>query len=250
MNAEAFCGHPLPPPQGHNTPPEPTAYELARDRIEDLWGEALLWMDGAKVDSQEMADGIANLLAELRKAEKDADAARKAEAEPFDLGKAEVQAKYRPLLTKTEQASKACKAAVAPWLQAKAEAIEAKAREAREEAERKTREAQEAIRAADVANLTERAAAEVLVKAAKRAESAAIKSARETATAGGFGGRAVGLRRTVKPKIVDEIAALRWAWKAYPENMLCTVLILAEKEIRAGKREIPGFDIQEEVSAV
>lgn len=248
--AEDFCGHELSPPIGHNSPPAPTPYEAARDRIEDLFGEATLWLDGAKVDSQDLADGIANLLTELRKAAKEADAARKVEAEPFDLGKAEVQARYKPILTKVEQAEKACKAAMAPWLKKKADEIEAAAKAAREAADRKKREAEEAIRATDASNLAARAAAEELVKAAKRADTAANKAERTTATAGGFAGKAAGLRTTYKPEIKDAVAALRWAWGAYPDDMKTCALMLATKEVAAGKREIPGFVIEKVTSVV
>jgi len=249
---EAFCGHPLPDREviGGNNPPPPTPYEAARDRVDDLWGEAVLWLDGTPPGDQETADGLANLLTMIRAAAKEADAARKTEAEPFDAGKAEVQARYKPILSKAEQAEKTIKAALAPWLAKKDAEVREKAAAARAEADRKTAAAQAAIRAARESNLGERAAAEALLKDAKRADTVANKAGRETATAGGFGGRAVGLRTTWKPEIVNEIEALRWAWKTYPENMLCTVMILAEKEIRAGRHEIPGFSITKTTTAV
>lgn len=250
--AEEFVGHELPPPVGHNNPPEPTPYEAARDRVEDLYGEATLWLDGAKVDSQELADGIANLLTELRKAAKEADGARKVEAEPFDLGKAEVQARYKPLLTKIEQAEKACKAAMAPWLTQKAAEIEAAAKAAREAADKKRREAEEAIRATDASNLAARAEAEAKLKDAKKAETVASKAERTTATAGGFAGKAAGLRTTYRPVFAKdgEVEALRWAWKTYPEEMKGCALVLAAKEVAMGKREIPGFTIEKVTSVV
>lgn len=249
-DAEGFCGHPVPASVGHNGGPPLTPYETVRDRVEDLHGECKLWLDGAKVETQEHADGIANLLAMLRAATKDTDSARKVEAEPFDLGKAEVQARYKPILTKAEQAEKACKAALAPWLKKKADEVEAEARSAREEAERKKRAAEEAMRASDATNLSAREAADALLKDAKKAATVASKAERQTATAGGFAGKAAGLRTTYKPKIEDAVVALRWAWGAYPEEMKGCALTLAVREVAAGKLEIPGFAIEKVTSVV
>src|SRR5260221_116793 len=124
---------------------------------DDLYGEASMWLDGATVDSQQLADGIANLLAELRKARKLAEDNRKVEKKPHDDAAAEVQSRYKPLLDKADLAAEACKKAVAPWLQKKADEIEAKAKAAREEADRQRQAAEAAIRASDAANLAERA---------------------------------------------------------------------------------------------
>lgn len=248
--AEQFVGHELPPAPGHNNPPEPTPYEIARDRVEDLYGEATLWLDGAKVDSQELADGIANLLSDLRKAWKAADEARKIENEPFDLGKAEVQARYNPLLKKAKQAEDACKAANEPWLKKKADEIEAAARAAREEADRKRREAEEAIRAADATNLAARNAAEELVKAAKKAETVANKAERTTAKAGGASGKSMGLRTTWKPVLTDAFRAAKHYWETDRQEIEGLLLVLAARDVASGKREIPGFEVQEQRNAV
>ena len=243
--AEQFAGRSLPRAIGDNGPPPPTPYEAARDTIEDLWGEASLWLDGAKVDSQELADGIGNLLAMLRKAAKDADAARRDENKPFDDGKAEVQARYKPILTKAEQAEKACKAALQPWLQKKADEIEAKARAAREEADRKRREAEAAIRAAGAADLAARAEAEAKIDAAKQADIMARKAANTTAKVGGLEGRSSGLRSTWKPELTDGVAAARHYWSTQRQEMETFLLILAAKDVAKGSRDIPGFEIKE-----
>ena len=102
---------------GHNGGPLPTAFEKAEAEVSKLYEEASLWLDGAKVDSQELADGIANLLNMLRAAEKSADTARKAEKEPhLEAGRA-VDAQYKPVLERAKLAADACKKALAPWLQ-------------------------------------------------------------------------------------------------------------------------------------
>ena len=52
------------------------------------------WLDGEPIASAEQADKVSLLLDMIRKAEKAADESRVKENEPFDLGKAEVQARY------------------------------------------------------------------------------------------------------------------------------------------------------------
>src|SRR5260221_163109 len=193
---------------GGNNPPEPTPYEIAAAKVNDIYGEAALWLDGTVVENQETADGIANLLAELRKARKLAEETRKAEKEPHDKLAAEVQARFKPLLEKADLAAEACKRAVAPWLQKLAAEQERVARLARDEADRKQREAEDAIRATDAANLAERAAAEALVKDAKKANVVANKAERVTATAGGAFGKATGLRTVWIAILADAGAAL------------------------------------------
>src|SRR3990167_10046330 len=193
---------------GHNKPPPSTPYETACEDIEALYGEAALWLDGATVESQSVADGLAKLIAMLREAVKKADAARLAEKKPFDEGKAEVQARYAPLIadTKTQKgkailALDVCKNALAPWLDAIDRAQREAAEAARRVATEKARAAQDAIRAADAANLAEREAAEELLKDAKRADVQANRIERATATAA-TGGRAIGPRTTDQPQLV------------------------------------------------
>lgn len=233
---------------GHNNPPPPTAYEIAREEIESLYGEAALWLDGAQVTDQATADGIAKLIKLTREARKRADDARVIENEPFDTGKAEVQARYTPLLKKADLAMTTCKAALAPWL----DAIDRAQREAAEEARRiaadKAAAAQAALRAADVANLAEREAAELLVKDAKRADAQANKIERATATAA-TGGRAIGLRTTYQPVLTDMTAAARHYYKVERKAFEEFLIGLAEKECRAGRREIPGFTVTEKKTA-
>lgn len=57
---------------GHNKPP--SLFDDAQENIENLFGEAHLWLDGEEVTSEETAEGIAKLLDMLRKAGKEAEA--------------------------------------------------------------------------------------------------------------------------------------------------------------------------------
>lgn len=234
---------------GHNQPPEPTPYERVERRITDLYDEASLWLDGATVETQEHADGIGNLLTMIRAAEKEADEARKVEKAPHDAAAKAVQERYKPLLSKAQQAAAACKKALAPYL-AKLEAEKAAAaRKAHEEAEAKRLAAVEAIRAADATNLAERAAAEALLKDAKRAEAAANAASRDTATAGNTG-RAVSLRTVRQARIRSLTEATRHYYTSTPDEFRDFVQSLADRDVRNGVRDIPGVEIEETKVAV
>jgi len=246
--AEQFAGRELPPAIGDNGPPPPTPYEIALDEIDTLYGEAVLWLDGKPVDSQEVADGLSNMLNLIRAAKKRADESRVAENEPFDAGKAEVQARYKPILAKAEQSRETIITVLTPWLEQVAREKLAKAEAARKAADEKNRAAEEAIRAT-AGNLAERAAAEAELKAAKQADHAATRMEKDTAKSGTVG-RAVGLRTTWKPTLADGVAAARHYWATERQEMETFLLILAAKDIARGKRDIPGVNVQEVRSAV
>lgn len=233
---------------GNNAPPSP--YELAAKAVDDICGEAQLWLDGASVESAETAAGIDNLKKLIAKARKEADEARKVENKPFDDGKAEVQSRYNPLLARADLAKDACNKALAPWLIKERARIDAETAEARRIADEKRRVAEDAIRAADATNLAARVAAEALVKDAKKADGAANRTERQTATAGGGLGRATGLRSYAVAAIIDPVAAARWAWQTHREQMETFIRDLAQGDAAHGKRDIPGFAITIEQRAV
>ena len=244
---------------GHNNPPPdaPTPYELAAKAISDIYEETMLWLDGHEIDCKEMADGIGNLLAEIRKAEKLADDARKAEKEPHDKAIKEIQDRYNALIGdtktvkgKTVLAAEACKAALQPWLLAEDRRLKEEARLAREEADRQRRAAEEALRASEAANLAEREAAEALLRDARRAETAANAATRQTATAGGAFGRAAGLRTVWVVTIDDPVEAARTCWGEAREEMLGFLQEWGDRQVRLGRRSIPGFTITEQKVAV
>jgi hypothetical protein len=230
---------------GANFPPPDSPFEDASRRVNDVYEEAASWLNGERVQDQETANGIANLIALIGKAWDVAETARKAEKKPFDDGANAVQDKYLPLLKRAELAKQACKKALQPWLQKLADEIEAKARAARDEADRKRREAEAAIRKAAPENLTERAAAEALIVGAKHAETVARKAETTTAKAGGTFGRATGLRSVYTPVLTDARKAMTAYWATNKDEILQFVESLAQRDVRNGKREIPGFRIDE-----
>ena len=115
---------------GHNLSP----FEISKQAIEDLYEEAKQWLDGEPVSTEDQASALNTLQTRIREATKDAEKNRKEEAKPFDEGKAEVQARYKPILAKADEADSAVKAALKPYLLALAKKQEEDARKAREEA--------------------------------------------------------------------------------------------------------------------
>jgi hypothetical protein len=226
---------------GHNRSP----FELCKEAIDDLYEEAKQWLDGEPVTTQQQADALNTLQTRIRDAAKEAEKNRKAEAKPFDDGKAEVQARYKPVLAKADDADGAVKAALKPYLLALAKIQEEAARAAREEAERKQREAMEAMRQRDAANLTEREEAERLVKEAKAAEEAARKAESAKAHAKGEG-RATGLRTVYRAEMIDAKEAAAWVWVERRDELMSFVQDLADKAVRSGARQIRGFNVIEE----
>lgn len=241
---------------GHNNPPveiESTPFEMSEVEIGDLYAEAKGFLDGEPINSQEMADAVSKLIDDLRKAAKRADERRVEENRPFDEGKAAVQAKYAPLIADTKTvkgkavlAMEIAKKALAPWLQKledEKRAAAAAARAAAEEAERKAREALAATKASE--DLAAREAAEAMARQAQAAEAAATKAENDKAHAKG-GARAMGLRSVWRAEMVDGRAAAAHYWTTRREDVDAFFQGLADADVRAGKRTIPGFNIIED----
>ena len=236
-------------PIGHNNPP-PDPFEAVRVHIADLYEEAKGWLDGAEIATQGQADDVARLLDMIREAEKAADEARKNENRVFDEGKAAVQAKYAPLIGNTKSvrgmtilAAEACKAALEPWRRAQEAAKQEAARKAREEAEALQRQAAEAAQKARADDLAATDETERMIQAAREA---AFKAARETRAAE----TGTGLRSYWHATITDSNVAARHFWLTRRTECEAFFLSLAQSEVRAGKRQIPGCEITEERRAV
>lgn len=237
-------------PIGHNNPPDSTnqlsAYETAKQEIEDLFDEAKNWADGEPITSQDMADAITALHDSLHEAGKRADEARIAEKEPLDKAVKEIQDRYNKLIGNTKTTGKgkvvlgkeALQTLLTPWRTKVAAEKEAAAKAAREEADRIAAEAQAAIRASD-GNLEEREKAEELLKEAKQVDRWA-KREDKAATTG------TGLRTVWHADLVDEGAALDWAYGKAPERFKDVVRQMANEAVRAGLRSVPGFKIWDE----
>jgi len=236
---------------GHNQPPEPTPFELSKEAIQSLFDEAKNWLDGDPIASQGQADEVQKLLRMIQAAEKEADERRVKENEPFDAGKAEVQARYAPLIANTKTvkgmtvlAVDACKKALAPWLEKIDAENRAKAEALRKEAEEKQRIALEAMRQRD-GDLEASARAEALVQEAKRAETEARRADSAKAQAKGEG-RAVGLRDYYRPEITDATAFARHVWLTHRSDMETFLAGMAAKLVASGVHTIPGVTVHHE----
>lgn len=227
---------------GDNNPPS-TPFEICESKINDLYDEATLWLDGEPIDSEKMAEGIAKLLSEIRKANTEKNNAFREEKDPLVAASNECDEKWRPLAALVDRASAAAKQALAPWLAKKEkEKLEAD-RKAREEAARLKQEAEEAIRATDAANLVARAEAEELLKEAKKSEVAANKQSRESHGVKVAGGRTISSKTVWETTLIDPEAALEHFWPHVAIEECLTEI--AKIGVNSGKREIPGFRITE-----
>ncbi|MFG1388852.1 hypothetical protein [Xanthobacter versatilis] len=233
---------------GHNNPPEPTPYELSKQEIDDLCMEARNWLDGEPVSRSEVAKQIDDLKVMIRAAVKEAKDRRDTETKPLNDALKEIHARYNALVGDTKTTGKGiailameeCDKVLAPWLKKLSDEKEAAAKKAREESDAKAKAAQDAIRAASTADLATKEEAEALLRDAKKAE-AAVKKIERAPT-----GMASHLRRSWHPVLIDATEAARWAWKEKRSEMEAFLQGLAEREVRAGHRSVPGFEVVEE----
>ena len=229
-----------------------TPFDLIAEHLEGLISEARNFADGEPVANQGQADAVSALIESLRIAAKDADAERVRENKPHDDAKAAVQARYNVWIApstnkvpgKVWKAIDALKACLQPFL-AKLDAEKREAeRIAREAADKAAKDAAEAMRAAAANDMAGRERAEALVNDAEAAQKAADAAAKDKAHATG-GSRAMGLRSVWTAKLTDPQVAAGFFWKQDATAFNAFLQKLADEEVRAGKRSIPGFEITE-----
>lgn len=235
---------------GHNNPPSP--FDEIKTRIEDLYDEAKQWLDGEPVTTQDQANALNTLETRIREAAKEAEALRKSEVKPFDDAKAEIQERFNTLIGetktvtgKTVMAIAAIKGALKPYLLELDRIQREAAAKARAEAEKAEQTALVAMQTRSADNLAEREEAERLLTEAKAMDAAASKAEAAKAHAKGDG-RATGLRSVWKAQMESQRDSAAWAWNAHREELMAFVQSLADKDVRAGARAIPGFTIIEE----
>jgi hypothetical protein len=231
--------------------PNARPYDLICECIDDLYAEAKNFADGEPITTPGQAEAAQTLMRQIQQAEKAADAERVKENEPFDAGKAEVQARYAPLIGntkavkgKTVQAVEALKACLAPWLKRLDDEQKAKAEAARLVAEKAIQDAAEAMRQAQSANLSEREDAEQKIQEAQAAQKAARDAESARPQASGMG-RAATLRTSYKAVLVDAQVAAGAYWKRDPSAFNAFLQKLADADVASGRRDIPGFDVVE-----
>lgn len=225
------------PPRTHNQDP----VDLALSAIADLFDEAKNFADGEPIDSQAMHDEIEKLYDALHEAGKTADALRKEAKKPLDDQIDALQSKFNPYIQpkkgKVDLGKAELGVLLAAWRKRVADEKAAIAAAARAEADRIAAEAQAAIRASS-GNLAAREEAEALLTAAKQADRHA-KREDKAATTG------TGLRSVWRAELVDEAAALDWAYGRAPDDFRGLVQGMADTVVRAGMRMVPGFRVFE-----
>jgi hypothetical protein len=227
-------------PKTHNQDP----FDTIAQEIADLYDECKNFCDGEPISSPEMADAISALSDRLHACGQRADELRTELKKPLDKQVKELQERFHPLIGNTTSGKgkvvlgkEACLSLLTPWRARVAAEKAAEAERIAAEAEAARLTAQEAIRASS-GNLAEREAAEELLADAKRLERVAGR-ANKAATTG------TGLRTTWTAELVDEGAALDWAWGRAKAEFLAVVQRNADEAVRAGVRQVPGFRVVE-----
>lgn len=238
---------------GHNNPPEITPFEAIKQEIDDLVLEARNWLDGEGVSNEDQASNVAILRDKLRDAAKRAEELRKAEAKPFDDGKAAVQARFNPLIQKDrglcDIAIQTCNNVLKPFLKAKDDAQRAEAARLQREAQEAAAAAQRAAReAADTQDIGKREDAEALLADA-RALIGDAKRADAVKPQVAGSARAVGLKSVFTPELVDPATALAHYRTTRPGALKEWLIDQARIDVRGGHHApdaIPGFTIKED----
>ena len=227
---------------GGNNPP---AIDAFTSHLADLREEAGAWLEGKAVESADEAAGLNTLLDLARKTAKDADAARADEKKPhLEAGK-EVDAKWKPVIDAANRIVDCCKASLTPWNIAEQKRKEAAAAVARAEAEAEAELRRHAAAEAaedNAGSIEAREHLDQVEQSAKAAEKIARKA--EQAAAG-----TSRLRTTYRPEVTDLNAAIKHYWTADRDAFSALVLDLANRDVRAGKRAIPGITIHTEQRA-
>lgn len=229
---------------GHNGPPDP--FGAIQAHLDDLLLEAHNWADGVVVETDEQDAAASRLIDDLRDAEKAAEAERVKEKAPLDEQIKTIQDRYNvyiaPLKNKTPGkiplAISALLATVQPYRERVAEEKRQAAEKARLEAIAKAEAAAKAVRDADAADLGGREAAEALVADAAFASREAARAER-----GAIQGS--GLTTYWEPVLTDQKAAVLFYMRAQPDRFIALALELAQADVRAGKRQIDGFSVEE-----
>lgn len=243
------------PPDDEEQALEPK-WEAIRIHLDDLLSEAANWADGAAVLDQSQADTIATLRQRLQDAANLADKARVAEKKPLDEAIGEIQDRYNayiaPLKNKKPGSVSTATAALGNLLTGWLNKLEAEkqAREiaAREEADRIAGAALQAHQAAsgstDLAAIEEAGA---LMAQAEQAEITARTVEREKVQARGEV-RAIGMRSYWHAAPIEGQGgkALVHYAQRQPERVKAFLQQLADEDVRAGIRSIPGFTVTQE----
>lgn len=220
---------------GNNPPTDPI--DDALTTIADLYNEAKNFADGEPINDEAMHDTVTALYDAIHNAGKAADALRVEAKRPLDEQIKAIQDRFNPFIQpkkgKVDLAKSALGELLAAWRRRVAEEKAAVAEAARREAERLAEEAR-AMRVDG--DLAAKEAAELLIK-----EAAAVGRFAKATEKG-----PTGLRSVWRAELVDEAAALDWAYGRSPEEFRALCQSQADTVVRAGMRMVPGFRVWEE----
>lgn len=225
-------------PGGNRAP-----WEDAFDEIQAFYDEAKNWAsEGFVIGSQDQADKIDELDKALLKLGQEADELRVAEKAPYDQLIDEIQTRYNPYIQpkkgKVDMARASLKALLTTWRVEQQRVKDEAARRIREEAEEAERIAQQAFAQTSVADIEQREEAERMAERAADLAKQASKATKAATTK-------TGLTTSYEPVLVHAPTAISHYWKAEPQQFVDLVQSIAAREVRAGKRDIPGFQIKE-----
>lgn len=223
-----------------------TPFDELAIEIDDLYAEARNWADGEPVVSQEQCDALAALDKALHGAGRRMDVLRIEEKRPLDEAVKAIQDRFNPYIQpgkgKVARAREALNPLIVAWRNKVLAEKEAAALKARIEADAELQKAREQMQAS-AGDLAGREQAEEQLALAKEAD--AFASRREKGAATGNG-----LRPIFRPVLTDLDAAVRHYWQTRRDDFELLVIELAGKDVRAGKRSIPGFEVKEEARAL
>jgi hypothetical protein len=246
---------------GNNAPPADLAdaYGAHEAHIDDLYTEAKNWADGADIENDAQAGEVDRLIADFKDAIAAAEASRDAEKKPHADKVKEIQERYYPLVGETKaitgtaiRAKSALLAVKTRWANKVAAAQRIEAERLRQEAIAKAHEAATVAREA-VGNIEATESAEDLIRdaqatlrAANQAEKPTVKGMRDNWVVKGFAPYTDAAGETMS----GERALLRHYIATRPEDLLAACLEMARKDVRDGRRAIPGVLIENERRAV
>lgn len=229
-------------------------FDLVAEEIELLYAETKNWADGNGIESDDLdavKDALDTLDNALLKAGQEVEAIRKELVKPLDEAKAAIQAQTHPLIGDTKagkgkvvlarEALNKIRTGINQKI-ADRKAAEAARKEAEAE-EQRQREVEASRLAAQSGSLEDRERADQEAAAAQQAERIA-KSVGKAAQTG------LGLRTVPRAEITDFAKAARFYWEPEHARFEALVLEFAQRDARAGKRNIPGVTIHLDKKAV
>lgn len=242
-----------PPAAGHNNPPEetdPDPFDTLNTAIEDLFLEAQNWLDGEPISNEKQAEAVTTLKGLIADVKKSAETEQKAESRPhYEAHKAAI-ARWKPMIEKADKAVRVANRALTPWL----EMLQAEQKRKADEARAAAEAAAEALRkerdeAFKSSSIFDDDAVEERERELKEAEKAARRAMKETASINTGAGRA-SLRTHWLVSVTDARDLLMHYMRTDPDWLKSLIRERAEKEVRAGTRNLPGCRIWSEQRAV